>query len=304
MIQQTHPHPRIAPHGKTIVFSSDRSGYENICSVEIADFESLPLAEQTRIIPMRSPPRWRDPFRLVELVLLEKHSCISKQRHFIVSAACSVTLPSALGTKAMQKAFTLIELLVTIAIIAVLVALTSAAWSSTRKRSLQIQCVQNLKSVGLAINLYTADHDATLPGPTFWSQKSMPDDGRFLAAYLGPYLGYNISLTPGQLTKVDTFRCPCATWAELSYIACQQIKGGTIPNKSLWGDVTTGVAAENLMPVRVAMLTSLGIKLSSQWAIRDSYGTAPADNPGLGMKGPSRHGKTSVLFFDGHAAAE
>ena len=45
MIQQTHPHPRIAPDGKTIVFSSDRSGYENICSVEIADFESLPLAE-------------------------------------------------------------------------------------------------------------------------------------------------------------------------------------------------------------------------------------------------------------------
>jgi len=204
----------------------------------------------------------------------------------------------------MQKAFTLIELLATIAIIAVLAALTSMGWSSTRKLMLRTQCVQNLKSAGTAISLYTADHDGALPGPTFWSQKSMPDDGRFLAAYLGPYLGYNISLTSGNYTKVDTFRCPCATWSELSYLACQQIKGGTIPNKSPWGDASTGTIPENLAPVRMATLTSLGIKLSSQWAIRDSYGTPPADNPGLGMKGPSRHGKTSVLFFDGHAASE
>ncbi len=204
----------------------------------------------------------------------------------------------------MQKAFTLIELLATIAIIAVLAALTSVGWRSTRKLSLQTQCLQNLKSAGLAINLYTGDHDGELPGPTFWSQKAMPDDSRFLAAYLGPYLGYNISLTPGNLTKVDTFRCPSAKWNELSYIVCQQIKGGTIPNKSPWGDSSTGSTVENLTPVRMAMLPSLGIKLSSQWAIRDSYGTAPADNPGLGMKGPSRHGKTSVLFFDGHVAAE
>ena len=204
----------------------------------------------------------------------------------------------------MKKAFTLIELLATIAIIAVLAALTSVGWNSTRKLSLQTQCLQNLKSAGLAINLYTGEHDGTLPGPTFWSQKSMPDDSRFLAAYLGPYLGYNISLTSGNYTKVDTFRCPCATWSELSYLACQQMKGGTIPDKSPWGDSSTGSTAENLAPVRMATFSSLGIKLSSQWALRDSYGTAPADNPGLGMRGPCRHGKTSVLFFDGHVAAE
>ena len=151
----------------------------------------------------------------------------------------------------MKKAFTLIELLVTIAIIAILVALTSVAWNSTRKLSLQTQCLQNLRSAGLAINLYTGDHDGTLPGPTYWSQKSMPDDGRFLAAYLGPYLGYNISLTPGHLTKVDTLRCPCAKWDELSYIACQQIKGATIPNKSPWGDATTGTLPENLSLIHI-----------------------------------------------------
>jgi len=44
MIQQTHPHPRIAPDGKTIFFSSDRTGYGNVYSIGIADFESLPPA--------------------------------------------------------------------------------------------------------------------------------------------------------------------------------------------------------------------------------------------------------------------
>jgi oligogalacturonide lyase len=41
-IQQTHPHPRIAPDGTYVVFSGDRSGYGNVYRVEIPPFESLP----------------------------------------------------------------------------------------------------------------------------------------------------------------------------------------------------------------------------------------------------------------------
>ncbi len=45
-IQQTHPHPVIAPNGEYVVFTSDRSGYGNVYSVPLVDFESLPLADQ------------------------------------------------------------------------------------------------------------------------------------------------------------------------------------------------------------------------------------------------------------------
>ena len=41
-IQQTHPHPRISPDGKYVIFSSDRSGYGNVYRVELPEFESLP----------------------------------------------------------------------------------------------------------------------------------------------------------------------------------------------------------------------------------------------------------------------
>ena len=44
-IQQAHPHPRISPDGKYVVFTSDRSGYCNVYKVGIVDFNRLPLAD-------------------------------------------------------------------------------------------------------------------------------------------------------------------------------------------------------------------------------------------------------------------
>ena len=44
-IQQAHPHPRISPDGKYVVFTSDRSGYCNVYKAAIGDFDTLPLAD-------------------------------------------------------------------------------------------------------------------------------------------------------------------------------------------------------------------------------------------------------------------
>ncbi|HBC89668.1 MAG TPA: oligogalacturonide lyase [Lentisphaeria bacterium] len=41
--QESHPHPRISPDGKYVVFSTDRrGGYVNVYTVPMVDFESLP----------------------------------------------------------------------------------------------------------------------------------------------------------------------------------------------------------------------------------------------------------------------
>jgi oligogalacturonide lyase len=43
--QQAHPHPRISPDGKYVVFTSDHSGHCNVYKVDVGDFDRLPLAD-------------------------------------------------------------------------------------------------------------------------------------------------------------------------------------------------------------------------------------------------------------------
>jgi prepilin-type N-terminal cleavage/methylation domain-containing protein/prepilin-type processing-associated H-X9-DG protein len=84
-----------------------------------------------------------------------------------------------------KKGFTLIELLVVIAIIAILAGMLLPALSAAKGKAKQIQCVSNLRQIGIGIRLYADDHQGKLPLTTHGSTQAEESWVFSLKTYLG-----------------------------------------------------------------------------------------------------------------------
>ncbi|HWC60476.1 MAG TPA: prepilin-type N-terminal cleavage/methylation domain-containing protein [Verrucomicrobiae bacterium] len=83
---------------------------------------------------------------------------------------------SPLKTRSLHHAFTLIELLVVIAIIAILAAMLLPALSKAKNRANEINCLNNMRQLGLGIMLYLPEYQDNYPSIASRGQTFQPED--------------------------------------------------------------------------------------------------------------------------------
>ncbi len=118
-------------------------------------------------------------------------------------------------TPAHSGAFTLTELLVVLAVVCMLLVVWIPARADMGRKAGIVECKNNLRQVGAAIDMFAQDHTNYLPGPiwigVYYNYQSANSGNGSMAYYLATYLGMP---APGLTNQeVEALKCPAAIQA-------------------------------------------------------------------------------------------
>jgi prepilin-type N-terminal cleavage/methylation domain-containing protein/prepilin-type processing-associated H-X9-DG protein len=147
--------------------------------------------------------------------------------------------------------FTLIELLVVIAIIAVLIALLLPAVQAAREAARRIQCVNNMKQIGLALHNYHSPNNCFPPGGLIvpntgggtLANASLSPHGRLLAYTEQQPLFNSMNFSYG--IQDDPYGGPANSTVSMTRLTLFLCPSDTPPNWDIKATYTNGIAPGN-----------------------------------------------------------
>ena len=121
-----------------------------------------------------------------------------------------------LRSRSTQPGFTLLELLVVLAIVAILASLLLPALARAKDAARKTACISNLRQMGIAIRLYSNDHDHLIPygphAPPFTSPSELyPSTGSptsLLSLRSGAPVGLGLLLKDYLAATPKVYFCP------------------------------------------------------------------------------------------------